>query len=144
MNLQCAIGGHAAGPDPVYNSGYYFSPCRRCGRYLLRSARGGWGVVPPGHRIVWKAGRHSHSLEADYSGVLPILRQDSRLPVRQSARRSNRALIRLRPAGRAGAGAFAAAEAPEESGDYAYPRLLLAAVIVGAGLKMVLGSTLGR
>jgi hypothetical protein len=144
MNLQCAIGGHAAGPDPVYNSGYYFSPCRRCGRYLLRSARGGWGVVPPGHRIVWKAGRHSHSLEADYSGVLPIVRQGSQLPVRQAARRSNRALVRLRPAGASGAGAFAAPQAPEESGDYAYPRLLLAAVIVGAGLKMVLGSTFGR
>ena len=144
MNLQCAIGGHAAGPDPVYNSGYYFSPCRRCGRYLLRSARGGWGVGPPGHRIVWKAGRHSHSLEADYSGVLPIVRQDRSLPVRHPVRRSNRALVRLRPAGATGAAAFAAREAPEESGDYAYPRLLLAAVIVGAGLKMVLGSTLGR
>lgn len=144
MNIGCAIGGHAAGPDPVYNSGYYFSPCRRCGRYLLRSARGVWGVVPPGHRIVWKAGRHSHSLEADYSGVLPIVGQPAaaQLPVRPAARRSNRALVRLRPAG--AAGAFTAAEAPEESGDYACPRLLLAAVVVGAGLKLVLGSAFGR
>ena len=144
MNLRCAIGGHAAGADPVYNSGYYFSPCRHCGRYLLRSARSGWGPVPEGHRIVWKVGRHSHSLEADYAGVLPVVRQQARLPERPGARRSNRALVRLQPPRLAGAGASAAAEAAEESGDYQYPRLLLTAVIIGAGLKMIFGSAFGR
>ena len=145
MNLRCAIGGHAAGPEPVYNSGYYFSPCRRCGRYLLRSARGGWGVVPPGHRIVWKAGRHSHSLEADYSGVLPAVRRPAAPPARPAARRSNRALTRLRPSGPAPSGGGAAlAMAAEEGGDYSCPRLLLAAVVVGAGLKTIFGTAFGR
>ena len=142
MNLRCAIGGHAAETDPVYNSGYFFSPCRRCGRYLLRSARSGWAPVPPGHRIVWKAGRHSHSLEADYAGVLPVVRHEPGLPARASVRRSNRALVRLNSPRPAAAGAAAAVE--EESGDYPYPGLLLAAVVVGAGLKMILGSTFGR
>lgn len=142
MNLRCAIGGHAAGPEPVYNSGYYFSPCRHCGRYLLRSGSGAWGIVPPGHRIVFKAGRHSHSLEADYSGVLPIVRHPAAPPARNPGRRSNRALVRLpspRPATTA-----ADAAAAEADGDYPYPRLLLAAVVVGAGLKMIFGSTFGR
>ena len=140
MSLRCAIGGHAAGPEPVYNSGYYFSPCRHCGRYLLRSAGGEWGTVPIGHRIVWKAGRHSHSLEADYTGVLPVACGQTNLPVRPR-RRSNRALVPLRSAP---AGGGAAAVEQEESGDYPHPRLLLAAVVVGAGLKMIFGSAFGR
>ena len=142
MNLRCAIGGHAARPRPVYNSGYYFSACQRCGRHLLRSARGDWDTAPAGHRIVWKPGRHSHSLEADYAGLLPAAGPDAALPAARRPRRTGRALVRIRPRRLAGVGASAAAA--EESWDYPYPRLLLTAVIVGAGLKMLFGTAFGR
>jgi hypothetical protein len=134
MNIGCAVAGHEAGEE-VYNSGFYFSACRRCGRHLVRSARTSWEIPPPGHRVVWKAGRHSHSLDADYSGCLPIVKQEAALPAVRSPFASwSRAMIRLeRPARAAGP-----AQAIEESGDYQSPRLLLVAVVLGAGLQMLL------
>ena len=143
MKFQCAIGGHSATSDPVYNSGYYFTACRRCGRHLLRSARGDWRTAPAGHRIVWKAGRHSHSLEADYAGLLPIAGPASALPATPRPRARHRWLVPVRPPRPARAGGPAAEEA-EESGDYPYPRLLLTAVILGAGLKLLFGFASGR
>jgi len=139
MNVGCTIAGHSADRGQVYNSGFYFGACRRCGRHLVRSARGDWGPVPRGHRVVWKAGQGSHSLEADYSGVLPVALDAP--PPREQRRATGRALIRTRPR-RAAAGPIGAIE--EESGDYQHPRMLLAAVIVGAGLKLLLGLAFGR
>ena len=136
MKLVCSIGGHRAAGPAVYNSGFYFSACGRCGRHLIRTARSDWDCLPPGHQVVWKSGRHSHSLEADYSGVLPIVGEGApSLPVPSSPFVSwSRTMVRL-----GGTDAVAARPADEEeSGDYRYPRLLLAAVIVGAGLKMLL------
>ncbi|HWT14064.1 MAG TPA: hypothetical protein VN231_15020 [Allosphingosinicella sp.] len=142
MTLGCTIAGHKAAADAVYNSGYYFSACRRCGRSLVRSAAGAWGPVPPGHRVIWKAGRHSHSLEADYTGVLPIVQDEPALPrSRSPALAAGRSLIRMRPSWSAAAGGSGPAE---ENGDYQYPRLLLLAVLLGAGVKMLLGLASGR
>jgi len=140
MNVGCAIAGHTADPGHVYNSGYYFSACRRCGRHLVRSAHGEWGPVPRGHRVVWKAGRSSHSLEADYAGVLPVA-LEAPAPLRPR-RTTGRALIRTKPRRAAAAGLVGAIE--DQSQDYQHPRLLLAAVIVGAGLKLLLGFAFGR
>jgi hypothetical protein len=138
MNLGCTIAGHDADRGPVYNAGYYFSVCRRCGDHLVRTARSGWAPAPRGHRIVWKVGRGSHSLEANYAGVLPVALGGEAMPARRQALGS-RALIRVqRPAAAAGLGAV------EEVDDYKYPRLLLAAVIVGAGLRLLLGFASGR
>ena len=137
-SLQCAMAGHAPDSNAVYNSGYYFGACRRCGLTLIRCASGSWRNVPTGHRVVWKSGRHSHSLEADYSGVLPIVQETASLPALRSPYVSwSRALIRFKSSREGQASVAAVIE--EEEGDYRYPGLLLAAVLFGAGLKMLLG-----
>src|SRR4051794_12294523 len=138
MTLGCTIAGHDADRREGYNAGDYFSACRRCGSRLVRAPRSGWCLAPRGHRIVWKVGRNSHSLEANYAGVLPIVLEGAGMPARRQMLGS-RALISVqqRPAA-------AALGAVEEGDDYKYPRLLLAAVIVGAGLKLLLGFASGR
>ena len=101
MSLLCALGGHEAGPDEVYNGGYYFSRCRRCERDMIRSGAA-WQMVPSGHRVVWKPGCHQHSVEPDLAGALPVLHRDSNLPaVRPRFASWSRDLVRrrsLRPA----------------------------------------------
>ena len=143
MKWVCAIGGHRAAGAAVYNSGFYFSGCGRCGRHLIRTARSDWDRVPAGHQVVWKGGRHSHSLEADFSGVLPVAAEATpSLPATCSPFHSwSRAMVRF---GRAEAAAPARVADEELGDDYRYPRLLLAAVIVGAGLKMLLSLATGR
>ena len=51
--IMCRFGRHSAGPDEVWNRGYYFSQCRSCGADLVRTAAGKWHV-PKGRKIVWK------------------------------------------------------------------------------------------
>jgi hypothetical protein len=141
MSLRCAIvRRHRPAPRQIYNSGYYFSACARCGEDLVRAARGDWQRAPHGHRIVWKTGRHSHSIEADYAAVLPVAVRGATLPARPSPFASwRRDLIRL--PGRSPAPAVAA---EEEVGDFRCPRLLLMAVMLGAGLKMLLSLGVAR
>ena len=142
MNLRCTLAGHRAGENPVYNSGYYFGACRRCGDPLIRGARGSWRPVPTGHRVVWKSGRHFHSLGADYDGLLPIVSPELQLPAAPSPFVSwCRAMVaKAHPARRQAA----VATVEVEEGDYRYPGLLVAAVLVGAGLKLLLGFGAGR
>ena len=136
MSVRCAIGGHRPAPRQIYNSGYYFSACARCGRSLVRPPRGIWQTAPSGHRIVWKAGRHCHSIEADYADVLPVVVARLALPAPPSPFASwRRDLVRL---GRRAVPARCATRAIEESCEPRYPRLLLMAVMVGAGLRMLL------
>ncbi len=136
MSLWCTTFGHRPVPDEIYNSGYWFSGCARCGEALVRAARSGWRTAPRGHRIVWKGGRHSHSIEADYGDVLPVPVPAAALPALPgrfaSARRD---LVRLTPRAEAAPAAILGAE---EAGDFRCPRLLLVAVMLGAGLKMLL------
>lgn len=54
MNLLCRFGFHRAAGAPIWNAGYLFSPCRRCGAELVRPAGGRW-QLPRGHRVVWKS-----------------------------------------------------------------------------------------
>lgn len=141
MKMWCTlVRQHRPAAVQVYNSGYWFSHCARCGTPLVRSSGGGWRPAPSGHRIVWKAGRHCHSIEADYARVLPVALPSASLPAlpgRFGAWRRD-----LVPLGRAPV-APRAAMLPEEAEAEALrcPRLLLLAVMIGAGLKMVL--TLG-
>jgi hypothetical protein len=134
MSLLCAIGGHEAAPREVYNGGYYFSRCRRCGEDMVRTGAS-WDLVPEGHRVVWKSGRHNHSIEPDYDHALPVLHPAANLPmVRPNFSSWSRALARRRKA--------AAAPAPDVQNEVEephYPPLLVIAAIVGAGLQWLFG-----
>jgi hypothetical protein len=134
MSLLCAIGGHEAAPREVYNGGYYFSRCRRCGEDMIRTGAS-WDLVPEGHRVVWKSGRHNHSLEPDYDHALPVLHPAANLPmVRPSFASWSRALV-----GRRRAAAISAPAMENEAEEPHYPPLLVIAAIVGAGLQWLLG-----
>jgi hypothetical protein len=141
MSLLCAMGGHEAGSGEVYNGGYYFARCRRCERDMIRCGAA-WQMVPSGHRVVWRSGRHQHSLEPDLARVLPVLHRDSNLPaVRPPFASWSRDMVKLRrpPAARAPA-ADAAAEIEEPQ----YPRLLVFAALIGAGLQLIFSLGSGR
>ncbi len=51
--LLCSLGWHAAEKGALWNEGYYFSRCQRCGSDLIRTTYSGW-EVPRGFRVVWK------------------------------------------------------------------------------------------
>ncbi|HEX8379430.1 MAG TPA: hypothetical protein VF619_02635 [Allosphingosinicella sp.] len=142
MSLLCAFGGHEAGPGEVYNGGYYFARCRRCERDMIRSGPA-WQMVPSGHRVVWRSGRRQHSVEPSFAGVLPVLHRDANLPaVRAPFASWSRDMVRLRrPAAEAAAETAAAAVLEKEEPHY--PRLLVIAALVGAGLQLLfsLGSS---
>jgi hypothetical protein len=53
MRFLCRLGLHSPGPDPVWNRGFWFTSCRRCGSDLVRTAAGKWHV-PKGRKVVWK------------------------------------------------------------------------------------------
>jgi hypothetical protein len=140
MNPICALAGHKAAPGPVYNSGFHFGRCRRCRGALVRTGSD-WRPVPKGHRIVWKAGRHSHSLEPDYADVLPVLHREANLPaVRAPFASWCRELVRPRRRRRAESDPLlASAEAAEARADAQYPTLLVLAALVGAGFQLLFG-----
>jgi hypothetical protein len=133
------MGGHEAAAGEVYNGGYYFARCRRCDRDMIRCGAA-WQMVPSGHRVVWRAGRHQHSLEPDLAAVLPVLHRDSNLPaVRPRFASWSRDLVRSRrPAPAKSAAVAAEIEEPQ------YPRLLVLAALVGAGLQLIFSLGSGR
>jgi hypothetical protein len=134
MSLFCAIGGHEAAPREVYNGGYYFSRCRRCGEDMIRTGAS-WDLVPEGHRVVWKEGRHNHSLEPDYDHVLPVIHPAANLPmVRPCFASWSRALV-----GRRHRAAAPPPSLESEAEEPHYPPLLVIAAIVGAGLQWLFG-----
>jgi hypothetical protein len=140
MSLLCALGGHEAGSGEVYNGGYYFARCRRCELDMIRSGAA-WQMVPSGHRVVWRSGRGQHSVEPDLAAVLPVLHRDSNLPaVRPPFASWSRDMVRLRPSARRAAAAEAAVEREEPH----YPRLLVLAALVGAGLQLIFSLGSGR
>ena len=130
MKLMCTIADHRAVEEQVYNSGYFFGRCRRCGCDLIRTGRRQWQPVPRGYGVVWKAGRHSHSLTPDFEGLLPDLHAEANLPATRPRFASwSRAMVgRGKRALRGGA---APVEKPDE-----YPRLMVLAFIVGTGLSL--------
>lgn len=54
LRFLCRLGLHHAEPNEVWNRGYYFSRCARCGADLVRTGSGRWHV-PKGRKVVWKA-----------------------------------------------------------------------------------------
>jgi hypothetical protein len=145
-SLLCALGGHEAAEAEIYNSGYYFSRCRRCSRDMIRSGAA-WREVPPGHRVVWKGGCHSHSMEPDLRPFMPIVHRDEKLPAVKSPYSSwGRQLVQVAIPGLArtnGAGARTAV-AEQEDEERTYPYLLAFAALVGAGLQLVMSVRAAR
>ena len=139
-SLICALGGHEAAPVETYNGGYYFSSCRRCRRDMIRSGAA-WRDVPRGHKVVWKDGRHSHSVEPDYGPVLPAVHREANLPaVRTPFASWGRQLVEVAMPGRkrTNGGNARTAVAEEEVEERGYPLLLALAAIVGAGLHFAM------
>ena len=139
MSIKCRLAGHRPAQRQFYNSGYWFSACAQCGEDLVRTPRGRWHSAPAGHRIVWKSGRHAHSIQTDYAHVLPVAVPTPALPARQSPFASwARDLMPWRgPALTARRGSSAAIET-DSLADFRCSRALLVAVMLGAGLKMLL------
>ena len=140
MSILCALGGHEAAAAETYNSGYYFSSCRRCRCDMIRSGAA-WREVPRGHKVVWKDGRHSHSVEPDYALVLPALHRDANLPaVRAPFASWGRQLVQVAVPGarRTNGGGARAAVAEEEAEERSFPYLLALAAVVGAGLQLAM------
>jgi len=132
--LLCGLGGHEASDKATYNSGYYFSACRRCGTDMVRCGAS-WREVPDGHKVVWKSGRHAHSVEPDYGSVLPVVHTGAAPPIVTPTvgRR-----IRQVPVAVAAARRTNTAVAPSgELNDY--PVLIALAAMVGAALQLALG-----
>jgi hypothetical protein len=100
---------------------------------------GEWRAVPAGHRVAWKAGRHAHSLEPDFSRVLPVLHEQSNLPaVRPSFTSWSRQLARIAKL-RSKAREDRVEEEAEARDNEPYPALLVIAALVGAGLQLLFG-----
>jgi hypothetical protein len=101
-------------------------------------------MVPGGHRVVWASGRRRHSIEPDLAGVLPVLHRDANLPaVRPPFASWSRDMVRLgRPAG--SRGSAAAAQVHGEREEVQYPRLLVVAALIGAGLQLIFSLGSGR
>lgn len=72
MTIKCALQGHAAGDDCVWNEGYFFSDCARCGRGLVRTS-GNWRAIRRGYRIVWRSGSHRHAIPSNFKRNLPLV-----------------------------------------------------------------------
>lgn len=70
MSMICWIAGHDEGGSEVWNQGYYFGRCGRCGQDLIRTS-GEWRPVPLGYQVAWKSGAHRHALASDFRRNLP-------------------------------------------------------------------------
>jgi hypothetical protein len=137
MNFFCVLAGHSADERHAYNSGFHFSRCRRCRCDMIRSS-GDWEAVPEGHRVAWKTGRQSHSIDPDYARVLPILHPQSNLPaLRPSFMSWSRQLARL--------GATRRPKPPptpeemEAKEKQPYSGLVVLIALVGAGIQLIMG-----
>lgn len=53
MAILCRMGRHRPLPSELWNHGYFFGRCGRCGCELIRRGPE-WRPVPKGYRIVWK------------------------------------------------------------------------------------------
>jgi hypothetical protein len=89
VKLLCLLGFHRPAEAPIWNAGYLFSPCRRCGTQLVRPAGGRWHR-PRGCRVVWrsKAEAASHILLSDGSPSA-TRRSPDELPIQEVLRLLN-------------------------------------------------------
>lgn len=52
MSILCSFGLHRPG-DEVWNKGWYFTSCTRCGADMVRTGSAKWRV-PKDRKVVWK------------------------------------------------------------------------------------------
>jgi hypothetical protein len=131
----CNVVGHRPGLLQIYNGGFYFGRCDRCDVPLMRTSDPRWRPAPAGHRIVWKPGRHQHSIEPNLNHFLPVALDCPTLPARRSpflswCRDLVGKPVRSRPHATAHIGA-------EPDWNHRHPRLALAATLVAAGISLV-------
>ncbi|HEY1606826.1 MAG TPA: hypothetical protein VGF77_14640 [Allosphingosinicella sp.] len=70
MDIFCRAGRHSRTPDePVWNNGYWFSSCKRCGCDLVRRGGGRWRTAPNGFKVVWKPRREG---QIDWNGLIAM------------------------------------------------------------------------
>ncbi|MFN3727253.1 MAG: hypothetical protein ACK4SZ_13230 [Allosphingosinicella sp.] len=147
MKLKCRIAGHASVERVVYNSGFFFGRCSHCRADLIRTGKSGWEDVPDGHVVKWKeGGRHSHSLPADFSGLLPVMVGEAgprpQLPATRDRFFSwSRALVDKPARGwrrKREAVAASAPLVPDEVEEKPLPALLIAALVFGASMRLLL------
>ncbi|HEY5722602.1 MAG TPA: hypothetical protein VIT45_09800 [Allosphingosinicella sp.] len=137
MKIVCLVAGHSSDRNEAYNGGFHFSRCSRCRCDMIRSS-GDWEAVPEGHRVAWKSGRQSHSIDPDFSRVLPILHPQANLPaLRPSFMSWSRQLSRMRAARRPEPAP--SAEEKEAKEKEPYPRLIVLVALIGAGLQLIMG-----
>ncbi|MFL9839460.1 hypothetical protein ABS767_00670 [Sphingomonas sp. ST-64] len=82
MAQFCHLIGHQPGDDPVWNEGYFFTRCTRCGRDMMR-ADGPWRSVPRKYRVAWRSGYHRHAVPSDFGRRLPVA---ASMPAKQRAK----------------------------------------------------------
>lgn len=147
MKLKCRIAGHAGAAQVVYNSGFFFGRCSHCRADLIRTGKSGWQDVPEGHVVAWKTGgRHSHSLPADFAGLLPVMVGEAGPRPQLPATRGHflswgRALVAKparRPGGKRAATSASAPAIPNEVEEKPLPALLIAALLFGASMRLLL------
>lgn len=147
MKLQCWMSGHSEIEYVIYNSGFFFGRCRHCRADLIRTGKGGWESVPVGHSVAWKAGtRHSHSLPADFTGLLPVAVGETRPRAQLPATRDgffswSRDLVMKMPRrwrSRRSSSAVTAPAIPDESEEKPISGLLVVALLFGASMRLLL------
>ena len=70
MDLLCRTGRHSRTLDqPVWNNGYWFSSCERCGCDLVRRGGGRWRAPPKGYKVVWKPRLQG---QIDWNGLIAM------------------------------------------------------------------------
>ncbi|HEX5183954.1 MAG TPA: hypothetical protein VFW19_12495 [Allosphingosinicella sp.] len=75
MDILCRAGRHSRGAHaPVWNNGYWFSSCERCGCDLVRRGGGRWRAPPKGYKVVWRPRRVG---QIDWNGLI-AMRPDRR------------------------------------------------------------------
>jgi hypothetical protein len=88
-SLRCRLGWHAPLKGALWNQGYYFSRCGRCGVDLVRTTYSGW-EAPRGQRVVWGARPETGQSDARPNLPAPPTATSTR-PAPKPARASTRA-----------------------------------------------------
>ena len=136
MSLLCRLAGHVPEGDPIWNYGYSFARCGRCRSDIIHSGEQ-WSLVPRGHRVVWKAGFHQHSIPADYRRTLPVLHEGEKALPRQPLHVWHRQLLLLASNPHSSSDDPIPSAGEEEDPEPRYPALFALAILAGMTVELV-------